>query len=257
MLTAVICVAWVMGCADPNDTSFKGNLIIKVVDAPASLQALNVVFSRVSIHRAGLSDDLGWRIVSEDIVTQDILRLRNGQSRNLVSTTIPEGTYDRIRIRFNISSLQQLGVESTVFIPEQLAGGVDFEHAFEVREGATTGITMDFDATRSVKLNTQDRYELWPVVRIQNTDLAGSIIGGIVPDSVIAMISTTVSSDSVTTLSLGQAGNNSFELVDLPEGSYSVTIIPEDPAFQDTTFANVVVVRRQKTNIGAVPLRSR
>ncbi len=254
MLMAVIAS---LSCKDAENRDFQGTLIIKLVDAPAALEQLNIVFRRVLIHRAGLSDDLGWRVVSDDVLTQDIIALRNGQSRNIVSAVVPEGSYDKVQVLFGISSLVQDGVEATILIPTEFNNGVTFEHSFEVREGTITGITFDFDATRSVKVAQQGNYELRPIVRIQNTDLAGSIVGAVLPDSVQAVISTATGTDSVTTLSLALAGNNSFELVDLPEGSYSVTISPTDAAYADTTLTSVTVIRKLKQNVGAVLLRPR
>jgi len=250
-------LAVMAGCKDAENTDFQGTLVIKLVDAPAALEELDIVFSRVSIHRAGLSDDLGWRVVSDDVLTQDILELRNGRSTNIVSAVVPEGSYDKIRVLFDISSLRESGIQSTVFIPDNILNGVDFEHSFDVTEDKTTGITFDFDATRSIQTNTQGRYELRPIVRIQNTDLAGSIIGAVIPDSVQAFVSTSVGGDSVTTISLAQPGNNSFELVDLPEGTYAVSITSTHAAFKDTSIVHVTVIRKQKANIGAILLQLR
>jgi hypothetical protein len=245
------------GCEDPDKRDFEGILLIKLVDAPAFLEELNIVFRRVEIHRAGFSNDVGWRVVSEDIVHQDILLLRNGISRELVSAVVPEGSYDKIRILFGISSLMRDGVTASVEIPTTMQSGYTIDHPFEVVESRTSGITFDFDASRSVKVNASGRFELHPIIRIQNTDLAGSIIGAVLPDTIQALISTSTILDSVTTRSLGQRGNNSFQLVDVPEGAYAVTISPLDTTYIDTTLTAVNVVRRQKTNLGAVLLRVR
>ncbi|OGU32315.1 MAG: hypothetical protein A2X67_01785 [Ignavibacteria bacterium GWA2_55_11] len=241
------------GCESP-DSDFKGEFRIKLIDAPAAYQEVNIVFRRVLVHRQGASSELGWHVVSEDVQSHDLLQLRNGVSRNLVSAVLSTGDYDKIQILFGLSRVVENGNDITVKIPANLESGLIIQTPFTVKEDQVYGLTFDFDASRSILVTPQSEYILRPIIRVQAADLAGSIIGSVLPDSVEAVITTSTATDSVTTLSLAQSGNNSFELVDLPEGTYTVSIISGSPAFRDTTITGAAVVRKQKTNLGAIPL---
>jgi hypothetical protein len=244
-----------VGCQNPDDASFRGDFRIKLVDAPAVYDAVNIVVRRVSVHRAGAASSFGWTVISEDVKTFNLLDLRNGVSATMASATLPVGRYDKILMLYGISSLVEDGFERTVYIPEELADGAVVDVEFEVREGDLVGLTFDMDVTRSIRTTTDGRFELRPVIRVQRTDLAGSIAGGIVPDSILAIITTKAGNDSVSTFSLALPGLNSFQLVDLPEGTYQVGIKSSHPGYLDTLLADVRVIPRQTTQLGAIALR--
>jgi hypothetical protein len=59
--------------------------------------------------------------------------------------------------------------------------------------------------------------------------------------------------DSVMT-STDTTAYGSFRLSDLPENIYSIKIVADDPVFLDTTINNLIVVRQQQKNAGAIRL---
>lgn len=253
----VAALAALLSCKDASDTSYQGSFIIKLVDAAARYDEMKIVFRRIEIHRSGASDALGWRVVSDELATHDIITLRNGVNVLLVSTSVPEGAYDKIRVFFKTSSVRVDGVEETVFVPSDLDDGVVIDHSFTVQTDGSTGITFDFDAVRSIRKNGTGTFELRPIIRLQNTDLAGSIRGSISPVTVRAVVATSVDGDSVTTLTLGEPPNNSFELVDLPEGTYDIRVSPDSVAYMDTVLVAKTVVRKQTLQLGAIVLQPR
>ncbi len=259
MRTALIlfCALWSVRCQDPTNTSFTGDFRIKLVDAPGAFDQVNIVVRRISVHRASAGPSFGWTVISEDVATYDLMQLRNGISATIVSATLPSGAYDGIKVLFGPSNVMEDGFERTVEVPAAIDAGALIEVDFVVEEGALIGLTFDMDLSRSIRKNAEGRYELRPVIRVQRTDLAGSIAGAVVPDSIQAVISTVVGLDSVTTLTLAQSGNNSFQLVDLPEGTYDIRIVPNDPGFRDTLLTSVAVVPRQTNSIGAIVLQER
>ncbi len=253
----LFCALWSVRCQDPANTSFTGDFRIKLVDAPGAFGQVNIVVRRISVHRASAGPSFGWTVISEDVGTYDLLQLRNGISATIVSATLPSGRYDKITVLFGPSNVVEDGFERTVEVPAAIAGGALIDADFVVEEGALIGLTFDMDISRSIRMNAEGRYELRPVIRVQRTDLAGTIAGAVVPDSIQAVVSTVAGSDSVTTLTLAQSGNNSFQLVDLPEGTYDIRIVPGDPRFLDTLLTSVAVVPRQITSIGAIVLQER
>lgn len=246
-----------LGCQNPDDTSFRGDFRIKLVDAPAVYDEVNIVVRRVSVHRASAGPSFGWTVISEDVSSFNLLDLRNGVSATLASAALPVGRYDKVLVLYGISNLVEDGFERTVYIPDDLADGAVVDAEFEVTEGGLFGLTFDMDVTRSIRTTADGRFELRPVIRVQRTDLAGSIAGGVVPDSILAFVTTFAGGDSVSTFSLALPGINSFQLVDLPEGIYHVGVRSSHPDFLDTLLADVQVVPRQTTQLGAITLRPR
>jgi hypothetical protein len=247
---------FLMSCSS-HGANNQGELFIKVLDSPASFKQLNIAVDRVSIHRAGGTPDIGWTIVSTNSSGPfDLLNLRNGRNLQLVLNKVPVGTYDRIKINFGACTIIKDGPEQSLNLDPSIQNGDSITYGFQIVEGQQLQLTFDFDATLSI-YSTGGMYYFKPVIRVQNTLLSGSIVGSVVrPDTLpnVSSVHTFTGVDSVTTL-LDQ--NGSFQLADIPENMYTVTILSGDPKLLDTTISNIIVVRTQVSNIGAIVLRNK
>jgi hypothetical protein len=237
----------------------QGSLSIKLTDAPGDLAQVNLVIDRVEIHRAGASGGVGWSYVSTSRVTADMLTLRNGKSVSMVSSKADPGNYDKVRIHYGPCTVTPVGgpekpltLDASIPSDSQIVA-IDF--TVDPRYGCNLG--FDFDAYGSIKF-VANKYILKPMIRAQNIDLCGIIAGSVidtVQSPVASAISTPLGSDSAVTLNDVQSG--SFQLVDLPEGYYSVHILPIDTTLQDTTIENVKVLKGNMTGIGVIPVHAR
>ncbi|MEK6649359.1 MAG: DUF4382 domain-containing protein [Bacteroidota bacterium] len=137
MRTTWIILAVVVGlsCQDPENSSFTGDFRIKLVDAPAAFNQVNIVVRRISVHRASASATFGWGIISEDVASFDLLNLRNGVSATMVSASLPSGRYDGIIVLFGTSNLLEDGFERTVEIPFAIRNGAEIDIDFERGRG--------------------------------------------------------------------------------------------------------------------------
>jgi hypothetical protein len=83
--------------------------------------------------------------------------------------------------------------------------------------------------------------------------IAGAVLdSGLTPVS--AKVLTYTGIDSVATFSEVSLNGN-FQLSDLPEKTYSVAIIPDDPSLLADTVYNINVIRQQPTPMGAIHLK--
>jgi len=241
------------GCTSKGAND-EGELFIKVVDAPATYQQMNITVDRVSIHRADASPDVGWTFASVNTTGSfDLLNLRNGRNLQLVLSKVPVGSYNQIKINFGACTIMVNGLEQLL---NQDPTGDSVSYGFQIVQGQQAQLTFDFDAYRSVSV-IGGLYYFKPVIRIQNTLLSGSIQGSVVrPDTLpnLATVHTYTGVDSVATLC---DANGSFQIPDLPENLYTVTILSGDPKLNDTTISNITVVRKQVNNIGAIKLRAK
>ena len=253
IITGILSGLLLPGCSNTGAAD-QGELYIKVVDVPATYQQMNISVDRVSIHRSDASSDVGWNIVSVNSSGSfDLLNLRNGRNLQLVLSKVPVGTYDRIKLNFGACTIVANGFEQLLNPDPSIQAGDSLAYGFQVVQGQQVQLTFDFNASRSV-YQSGSQYYFKPVIRVQNTRLSGSIQGSVVrPDTLpnVATIHTYTGLDSVATLC---DSNGSFQLSDLPENIYSVLILSGDAKLRDTTISNIIVVRQQVVNIGAIKL---
>ena len=256
IVTGILLSLILAGCSS-DGVSDEGELFIKVLDAPATVQHMNIVVDHVSIHRADISGDVGWTVVNTNTSGSfDLLNLRNGRNLQLVLSKVPVGSYDRIKINFGACTIVNNGLEQLLNPDPTIQSGDNLGFGFQIVQSQQAQITFDFDASRSVYLNGESYY-FKPVIRVQNTLLSGRIIGSVVrPDTLynLTSVHTYTGLDSVSTMC---DPNGSFQLSDLPEHMYSVTILSGDPKLNDTTISNITVVRREEANIGAIKLTAK
>jgi hypothetical protein len=253
-----VLLSFIIVSCSSNGANDQGELFIKVLDAPASFQQINIVVNRVSIHRTGTTEDVGWTIVSSDATGSfDLLNLRNGRNLQLLLNKVPVGTYDQIKLNYGACTIIKDGPEQALNPDPTIHSGNAIAYGFQIVEGQQLQLTFDFDAYRSV-YKSGELYYFKPVIRVQNTSLSGWITGSVLDTGqtvVLANITTYTGIDSVSTLNEYPYG--SFQLSDVPEGIYSIAVVPEDPLLIADTIPNVNVVRRLPTSLGAIHLKYR
>jgi len=155
--------ATILGCSkSPNGTAM-GHVNLSLTDAPGDFEHVNVVVTEVSVHRSGG----GWETVSTDPETFDLIQLQNGVSTTLASSDVPAGHYTQIRLLLGEgSNLVINGETHPIEIPSGSESGFKLLGPFDVPEGGTIDMTVDFDAARSVIKNDDGTYKLRPVLKL-------------------------------------------------------------------------------------------
>jgi hypothetical protein len=256
MWTGILLICGVFLCCK-SEGGGNGKLYIKIHDAPASYRKLEIIIDHVQIHREGMGEGVGWSTVSTRLGGPiDLLDSRNGRYDTLVLNEVPLGKYDKLELYFGFCSVTlENGNPYPLQLPQYSRHTINC--GFEVRESNTCQLSIDFDASGSVKENG-GTYTLEPTVSVQNADLCGWI-AGLVVDSVSNPIPAEIiawgSGDSVSTLNdITQYG--SFQFLDLPEHSYSIKIFPADTlVWRDTTISNLSVTRGLARDVGIIRLR--
>jgi hypothetical protein len=255
-----ICIFFLAGIVScsKSGSDYQGELYIKLVDAPATYDAINLYIQEFAIHREGFEASLGWRVVS--LATEgkfDVLSLRNGNDRTLVFSKVPVDKYDQIRLRFGYCSITVDGHDYTLVDSASNQTAL-IPYSFEIVENKQYSLTFDFEIDKSI-LRSGNQYNLTAQFRIQPTDLAGSIAGSVVDSighPIAASISTNTGLDSIVTTNDPSTG--SFQLTDLPsksDSSYTIFIMPDDPlTWRDAAVTGISVYSRQTTSVGAIVL---
>ena len=243
------------GCSDNATGPATGTMRIRMTDAPALFDHINLVVTQISVHPGTAADSdsvAGWQVVRTSPANIDLVALRNGATAQLVVATLGAGTYSMIRLKLGAgSTITDGGVTYPLVVPSGLQSGLKIHGPFTVPDGGTTDIIIDFDAARSVHQNGTGVYILNPVVRALPTSIAGAITGRVQPDSLPTTVFAIQASDTVTSTIAALDGH--FTVSALTAGTYSLAFHPET-AYRDTTITGVVVTAGNITAVGDVQL---
>lgn len=248
-----------VGCGDSgtgSDTQ-AGSFEVRLHDAPASYDAVNVFIERVEVNRQ--EDPEGWITISEPQKTFDLIGLTNGAYAVLGDTTLEAGTYHQIRLILSQDghSVVFEGQEHDMFVPSGVQTGVKLEVNAEISEDIQYVLLLDFDASRSVveagQQNQQLEYLLTPVITATNQAITGNIEGTISPADAEPVVYAIVNSDTLAS-TYADTTNGYFKLIGLEEGTYNVTINPTNTNSNDSTLTGVSVTVDQTTDVGTIDL---
>jgi hypothetical protein len=160
----------------PAGESGQSTLRVYLTDKPAEeYLAVNVTVVAVRIHQS--SDvgelDAGWiELPVTAAMPIDLLTLRNGVLYELCQTPLPAGHYQQIRLElasntgtappFSQSVVTADGVTHALEVP---SGTIKIVHGVSVDAAQVTSLTLDFDASQSVKQRGNGTYYMTPVIK--------------------------------------------------------------------------------------------
>ncbi len=175
-------------------TPGKGRLKIYLTDSSEKYKAndsenylaVYITISRIEAHIAGDDDgDEGEWIILRDwsneneseLTVFDLMKLQD-VSELLVDGSFDAGKYTQLRLfvtkasvlietKSKESKLIEVGTNGEpVEIPSGDQTGIKLIHPFEIIEGETTELTIDFDAEKSIIKTGNGNYKLKPVIKI-------------------------------------------------------------------------------------------
>ena len=144
-------------------TSEEGTLEIRVTDQPSDgVTSILVTVSNIEVNVSGDSEDAGWRTVIAQPRRFDLVKLR-GVEEILGKATLEPGRYEQLRLEVTEVVLTIRGNVRIAKVPSKklrLVGG------FQLMAGATTVLTLDFDAEKSIVFRPGVGPQLKPVVKL-------------------------------------------------------------------------------------------
>jgi len=244
------------GCST-DSTPGMGTLEVKLHDAPADYEEVNVFIERVEVNNSE-DDESGWQVVSEPNQQFNLLELTNGVFETIGEVELEEGFYPQIRLILSRDDNNVVidGETHDLFIPSGAQTGVKLNVDAEINEGIVYTLLLDFDALRSVHKTGQSPaidYILRPVIRASNEALTGNIEGVVEPVESRAAVFAIAGED---TLSSTYADEESgyFILVGLEEDTYSVSVNPREEGYEETIIEDVSVTVGESTDLETIEL---
>jgi len=177
------------GSDGTNASGGTGTFTLGITDAPVdSAEEVVVQFTGVEI----LSADEGGTnqlITFTEPKTIDLLALQGGVRELLLDgEELPTGQYGQIRLLVQAeldtvfdSYITIDGAQNELRVPSGSETGLKLVHNFELGSDASTDFTIDFDLRKSIVFAPGQGYMLKPVLRLIETEAAGSISGIIDP----------------------------------------------------------------------------
>ena len=155
------------GCTKVVESNV-GTLEIWITDAPPEydIESIDVTVSQIDIHRAGDEENNWMSIEITGDSTFDLLQLQASDLEELLAEAeVGVGKYTQVRLTFGTVDITMGdGSEPPEFVLP--SGELKFVHPFEIFEGETTVLLLDFDADKSIVETGAGKIIFKPVVKL-------------------------------------------------------------------------------------------
>jgi hypothetical protein len=108
-------------CEDKSNSSYSG-LTVKLIDAPANYEEVNLDVKGIEVHAANSSDSTdGWTTLNAAAGIYNVLDLTNGVDALLASARIPSGEISQIRLILGSNNTIKVDGEThPIMVPSSL-----------------------------------------------------------------------------------------------------------------------------------------
>jgi len=241
------------GGGGSTSTGGAGTLFVSLTDSSGcGFDNVFVTIRKVRVHKSSSVNDSGGGWV--DITPQDaplkvdLLSLQNGVTTGLGVSPLSAGRYTQVRLYLEKNTGAKLnnyvvvgGVSHAIFVPSGFQSGIKIIHEFDVADGATEDLVLDFDPCRSIVKAGNGTYHLKPVITAVLMKTAGSITGAVSDLASGAVVKAEINGVVIKQTTI--KSNGSFILGPLPDSNTVKVLYP-----QGTNGTYDVVVVSAKTN---------
>jgi len=207
-ISACLLLLILPGCSGGggSGSSGPGQLSLYLTDAATnSYQAVYVTVDTVQVHLGDSKDDAEeeaggeWKVVASPGKTYNLMALVNGVLAPLGASGLESGAYTQMRLMLggapgaglNIQGkahpypnyiIDSKGAVHELKVPSGYQTGIKLVHSFEIVNGLTLELILDFDAVKSVvQAGNSGKYILKPTIKVIGT-VDKSIVEGVVTD---------------------------------------------------------------------------
>ena len=152
----------------PGLTAEQGTIEIRVTDPPPpGVSSANVTLTKIEVHIASdnvSGNESGWIKIIEDEVTFDLFEVID-KPCVLGSDNVTAGKYTQIRV--DVLGVEGLTKAMEPYEAEVPSGTLKFVRPFNVEDGRTTILTLDFDGDKSLVMTGKEgKFLFKPVVKL-------------------------------------------------------------------------------------------
>jgi hypothetical protein len=251
------------GCTKNYDG--PGKLIVKLTDDPFNIsfvESATVTITKIEVRKAGDHDGNPFVVVLEDTIKLDLLKLRNGVTKELPEIELPQGSYDLVRLYVDEAGLKIKGqpADFRVKVPGGRQTGIKIfiSPAIRVEGGLTSELLLDFDLDKSFVMRGNlehsagvNGFIFKPCIRAVNNSTAGRI-EGMVTDTLKVKIREAklwIKQDTIMATAIGDTLGH-YAFIGVPAGTYSV--FATKTGYDTVSYTGVRVVEANRTSVNFV-----
>lgn len=262
IFTIFAAVIFLSGCnkTDGPGNNGPGKLVLKITDDPFNInyvESATITINKIEIRKAGLNEAASFIVLSEDTLTFDLLKLRNGVTSELLNLEIPQGNYDLMRLYVSQACLKIKDQEHAykVRVPSGSQTGIKISigPAITVEGGLTSELLLDFDLSKSFVMRGNmshsagvNGFIFKPCIRAVNNTTAGRIEGMVKDTAMLKIVNAkvwVVKDTILVTTFTDTLGRYAF--IGIPAGTYSVFANKEN--YDTTGYNSINVIKGNKT----------
>ncbi|SMO51762.1 DUF4382 domain-containing protein [Fodinibius sediminis] len=250
-----------------NNSTQTGKIEVKLTDAPANYEAVNIDIEKVLLHKSADAEvdttesgeedaEDGWITILEEPMEVDLLELTNGNDITLGSAELEEGRYSQLRFVLGDNNTITIdGQTEPLTTPSAQQSGLKLQLNTDIESGTTYTLLVDFDAARSiVEAGNSGKYILKPVLHAVNLAEAGSISGNVEPpvsedDGFRTNVMAITGDDTLSTIT---SDNGDYMIMGLLPATYDVVFDPDSDMHSDTTVTGIEVTANEETVVDTV-----
>lgn len=246
----ILAILAILSACDKNNDSNNPVFSVKLVDAPAGYDAVNV---EILYMEANMGND--WvEFPVENPGVYNLQEFTNGNTMLLIGdTSIAPGVMSELRLILGTNnSVVVDGISYELKTPSGQTSGYKIKMDPQSLEpGGLYRLVIDFDVSVSVHQTGNGKYMLKPVVRGYLETAIGGIAGTIVPPASAYYVEALNTTDTTGTLIDQVTGE--FLVGTAVPGTYDVTFYANS-GFSDTTIGGIVVIAGYITQMGIVTI---
>ncbi len=257
---AVALLLLLMSCrndntVNPGGGSGNGAIIVRLTDFPAAYDSVVIAVDSVRVHVDQGDSVSGWYTISRSPAMYDLLRFVGGKDTVIAEGAIPAGYYSQLRLYIGTGSHVVVdGMAIPLVIPSGTESGLKINIQATITEGVEYVVVLDFNASQSIVVTGNGRYMLKPVIKALTTAISGSLSGIVAPAAANPTLWAITGTDTTETMA-DMTGYFKFKY--LVPATYTLTIVPADITYRDTTLTNVIVTSAQNTDVGTITLQKK
>jgi hypothetical protein len=258
IFTIFAAVIFLSGCnkTDGPGNNGPGKLVLKITDDPFNInyvESATITINKIEIRKAGQNEAASFMVLSEDTLTFDLLKLRNGVTSELLNLDIPQGDYDLIRLCIDQASLKIRDQDHAykVKVPggNQTGIKISIGPVITVEGGLTSELLLDFDLSKSFVMRGNmahsagvNGFIFKPCIRAVNNTIAGRIEGMVKDTAMLRIVNAKVWVVKDTIMATAYTDTlGRYAFIGIPAGTYSVFASKEN---YDTTGYNSINVNK-------------
>lgn len=247
IFVAVLGLGFTSCSDDDNDGAIdeeNARVTVRMTDAPGDYDAVTVDVEDVMVQveaEEGVTDEEGWLSLDNVEAGQyDLLELTGGITQELADSEIPAGFVSQIRLILGPDNFVTVnGEELPLATPSAEQSGLKLNLNQELEAGEHYEFLLDFDVEESIVTTGNGGYILKPVIRLSAYADTGEIVGDVHPTEYRTLVTATSGSNTVSAYT---SDSGEFVLHALPEGTYRVTVTPDEASGYPTkTISDVEV----------------